>query len=121
MARLALDHLQFAIPEGGEARARAFWCGVLGCEEIAKPAALAGRGGLWLALADGFELHLGVDPDFHPAAKAHPGFRVAGLDAALARLARAGIAAEQDLDTKGRRRAYLADPFGNRIELIEAA
>lgn len=71
MAAVRLDHVQIAIPTGGEDEARRFWSGLLRLEEIAKPAALAARGGLWFRLADA-ELHLGVDPDVRPAAAAVP-------------------------------------------------
>lgn len=46
---LALDHVQVAIPAGGEDRARAFYGGLLGLKEIPKPAALSARGGVWYA------------------------------------------------------------------------
>jgi hypothetical protein len=77
---VALDHVQLAMPPGGEAAARAFYVGVLGLVEIPKPAELEGRGGVWFGV-EGVELHLGVDPDFRPARKAHPGLRVTGLPA----------------------------------------
>jgi len=60
---VALDHVQLAMPPGGEAAARAFYVGVLGLVEIPKPAELEGRGGVWFGV-EGVELHLGVDPDF---------------------------------------------------------
>ncbi len=37
---IALDHIQLAIPAGGEQRARAFWTGLPGLAEIDKPEAL---------------------------------------------------------------------------------
>ena len=42
-----LDHVQLAIPSGGEERARAFYVEVLGFEEVEKPPHLAQRGGAW--------------------------------------------------------------------------
>ena len=42
---VAIDHVQLAMPEGGENAARAFYAGVLGLAEIPKPAELAGRDG----------------------------------------------------------------------------
>ncbi len=66
------------------------------------------------------ELHLGVDPDFHTAAKAHPGFVVENLNALAERLRQAGYELKPDTPIAGRRqRLFTADPFGNRIELIE--
>lgn len=75
-----LHHAQLAMPQGEEARARDFFVGVLGMTEIAKPPVLAERGGAWFR-AGGLELHLGVEPDFQPARKAHPGVLVDDLDA----------------------------------------
>lgn len=88
---LALDHIQIAIPAGGEDAARAFWCAGLGLAEIAKPDALKARGGLWLAL-NGAELHLGVEPDFTPARKAHPGFAVIDIDTVAGSLPKTPLA-----------------------------
>ena len=42
-----LDHVQLAMPPGGEDRARAFYDGVLGIPEIPKPPDMAQRGGCW--------------------------------------------------------------------------
>jgi catechol 2,3-dioxygenase-like lactoylglutathione lyase family enzyme len=88
-------------------------------EEVAKPDALRARGGVWLR-AGGAELHLGVEPSFAPARKAHPAFVVRGLGALVARLAEAGVevTAGEPLPRIAAR-VFLADPFGNRIELLE--
>ncbi len=118
MAGLALDHLQIAIPAGGEERARAFYGGLLGLAETPKPEILRGRGGLWFALEGGIGLHLGIDPAFRPATKAHPGFLSGDLGALLARLESAGHDIMRGRDPQGRARAYVDDPFGNRLELI---
>jgi len=115
---LGLDHVQLAMPRGGEARARAFYGGVLGLAERAKPADLAARGGCWFA-APGVELHLGVEEPFRPAAKAHPALLVADLAAMRARLARHGVAFKDGTPLDGYARGDVADPFGNRIELMQ--
>lgn len=119
-AILGIDHIQLAIPVGGEAAARRFYGAVLGLAEVAKPPELAGRGGAWFE-AGPIRLHLGVEHEFQPARKAHPAFDVAGLAAIVARARAGGYFAEEDAAMPGVRRAFLADPFGNRIELIEAA
>jgi len=117
---LGLDHVQLAIPPGGEARARPFYLGVLGLTELAKPAALAARGGAWFQ-AGTVQLHLGVESDFRPARKAHPALIVADLSAVLARARAAGVAVREDDPDPDprRRRAFVDDPFGNRLELVE--
>jgi catechol 2,3-dioxygenase-like lactoylglutathione lyase family enzyme len=115
---VVIHHVQLAMPPGQEAAARAFYEHVLGLTEIAKPAVLAGRGGAWFR-ADGIELHLGVEDDFRPARKAHPGLLVTDLDQRAARLAAAGHSVAWDGDFPGMRRFYTADPFGNRLELLQ--
>ncbi|EBA09471.1 hypothetical protein [Sagittula stellata] len=114
----SLDHIQLAMPEGEEGRARAFWGGLIGLAELEKPEALRARGGVWFAL-DGAELHLGVEPGFAPARKAHPGLRVSGIDAVAAALSDAGHPVKWDEKIAGRRRFFTEDPFGNRVEFLE--
>src|SRR5262245_38897774 len=114
---LALDHVQIAMPPGGEDAARAFYDGLLGLPEVAKPEALAVRGGCWFARG-GVQIHLGVEPGFRPAGKAHPALRIADLDGLAATLAAAGHRVDWDDELPGVRRCYTDDPFGNRIELI---
>jgi catechol 2,3-dioxygenase-like lactoylglutathione lyase family enzyme len=87
---VGLDHVQLAIPAGGEKAAREFYCGILGLSEKAKPPHLAGRGGCWFA-GPGVELHVGIEEPFRPAAKAHPALLVSDLEAMRARLAEHGI------------------------------
>ena len=79
MQPIALDHVQLAMPEGGEDRAREFYAGVLGLSEVQKPAMLAMNGGAWFKSGD-VELHLGVERDFAPARKAHPALLYRDLD-----------------------------------------
>lgn len=113
----ALHHVQLAIPKGGEPRARAFYSGALGMHEIPKPAQLSGRGGCWFR-AGLVELHLGVEDPFTPARKAHPAFTVDDLSAAEAQCRTAAIPVTRDADLPNWRRFFIADPFGNRIEIL---
>ncbi|MBN8485113.1 MAG: glyoxalase [Sphingomonadales bacterium] len=120
MPRLvALDHVQLAMPAGGEDAARGFYTGLLGLPEVAKPPALAMRGGCWFESAE-VKLHLGVEADFRAARKAHPALLVDDLDALAALLTAAGHAVSPDEMLPGTQRCYVDDPFGNRIELIQA-
>jgi catechol 2,3-dioxygenase-like lactoylglutathione lyase family enzyme len=113
-----LDHVQLAIPPGGEELARSFYVEALGLEEVEKPKELSDRGGLWLQSGD-VHVHLGVDPDFHPAKKAHPAFRCTEYEALLLRLQRHDVElAREDRTVDGAPHCYLNDCFGNRIELI---
>lgn len=115
---MQLHHVQIAIPPREEDVARRFWIGLLGFIEIVKPPALAARGGLW-CVNDDVELHLGVEDDFRPARKAHPGFVVTDLDAIAGRLSSAGHDVRFDDLFPGHRRFYVDDPFGNRLEFLE--
>jgi catechol 2,3-dioxygenase-like lactoylglutathione lyase family enzyme len=114
-----IDHVQVAAPPDCEAEARAFYGELLGLEELPKPAELAARGGCWFR-AGVQELHVGVEQEFAPSRKAHPGFVVANLDELRRRLAASGITARDDDTIPGVRRFYTADPFGNRLEFREA-
>ncbi|GLZ47536.1 glyoxalase [Actinomycetospora sp. NBRC 106375] len=113
-----LHHTQLAMPAGKEDAARGFYAGVLGMVEIAKPPVLAARGGAWFR-GGGLELHLGVEDDFCPARKAHPGILVDDLDDVARRVAATGQDVTWDGDFPGFRRFYAHDPFGNRLEFLE--
>ena len=115
MKILGIDHVQLAIPPGGEATARAFYGGVLGLTEVPKPEAMRARGGMWF---DG-GIHLGIEKDMRPSEKMHPALRVADLDAWKQRLLGAGYEWKDADDLPGVRRGHTKDPFGNRIELVE--
>jgi catechol 2,3-dioxygenase-like lactoylglutathione lyase family enzyme len=118
MRIVGVDHVQLAMPAGGEDAARRFYGDVLGLEEIAKPASLVGRGGAWFR-GGSVELHLGVEDDFRPARKAHPALRVRGLSGLIRRCVDAGHPVERAVPVPGVERVYVDDPFGNRIELVE--
>lgn len=113
-----LHHVQLAVPPGAEDRCRAFWGEVLGMEELEKPQALAARGGCWFR-GGGVEVHLGVEEDFRPAGKAHPGILVRSLDALARRLRELGHEVVWDDAFPGHRRFYASDTFGNRLEFLE--
>jgi catechol 2,3-dioxygenase-like lactoylglutathione lyase family enzyme len=107
------------MPAGGEDRARAFYRDILGIAETPKPANLAKRGGCWFE-RDDLKVHLGVEADFRPARKAHVALLVSDLAALKEKLRTAGYALKEDEPLEGYHRIYVDDPFGNRIELMEA-
>ncbi|HWI96872.1 MAG TPA: VOC family protein [Solirubrobacterales bacterium] len=111
--------MQVAAPPGCEDAARRFYGGLLGLTELEKPEALRGRGGVWFACG-AHQLHIGIEPGFSPAAKAHPALRVAlkDLDRLAERLGEAGLEVRWDEAIPNVRRFYTADPWGNRVELI---
>jgi catechol 2,3-dioxygenase-like lactoylglutathione lyase family enzyme len=113
-----IDHVQLAMPAGGEDQARVFYGGMLGIQEVPKPANLAKRGGCWFERGD-LKIHLGVEMDFRPARKAHLALLVADLPALQKKLSASGCALKEDEPLVGYHRIYVDDPFGNRIELME--
>jgi len=115
---VGLDHVQLAMPAGQEDAARHFYVGLLGLVEVPKPAHLAARGGAWFESAD-VKVHLGVDTDFRPARKAHPGLLVSNLPDLLEALRKAGHEVVDGEPLAGYEHAYVDDPFGNRLELME--
>jgi catechol 2,3-dioxygenase-like lactoylglutathione lyase family enzyme len=116
---VGIHHVQLAMPPGEEETARGFYRDVLGLQEIPKPPKLAERGGCWFA-GPNTAIHLGVEEGFSPAMKAHPALIVGDLDAIAERLGQHGIPVQPDDGIPGLRRVYTSDPFGNRIELVEA-
>jgi catechol 2,3-dioxygenase-like lactoylglutathione lyase family enzyme len=117
---VGLDHVQLAMPARGETAARRFYAETLGLREVEKPADLAGRGGCWFVGPGGTAIHLGVDERFIAAKKGHPCLVVADLDVARRVLEVAGAPITEDEAATGIARCYTADPFGNRIELVDA-
>ena len=113
-----IDHVQITIPVGQEQVARAFYCGVLGLVEIEKPAPLAERGGLWLAIG-GQQLHIGVEDGVDRSlSKAHIAYQVANLEEWQARLEESGCLILDSVPIPGFDRFETRDPFGNRMEFI---
>lgn len=115
---VAIDHVQLAIPPGGEAAARGFYGAVLGFVEVPKPAPMAVRGGMWFQ-AGPVGIHIGIEPEMRPSVKAHPALLVDDLDAFVARLVAAGFEWKPSDELPDTRRGHTKDPFGNRIELIQ--
>jgi catechol 2,3-dioxygenase-like lactoylglutathione lyase family enzyme len=99
-----------------------FYGELLGLAEVAKPAPLRARGGVWFELGAG-QLHIGIEDPFSPALKAHPALAVpeAAIDALAARLLAGGASVDWDYALSEVRRFFTADPWGNRIELVSVA
>ena len=125
---MRLHHVQVSCPPGGEDAARRFYAEALGLAEVAKPAALAGRGGCWFRAYDDqgdvtAEIHVGVEEPFVPARKAHPALvldDVAALDLLAARLRAADVPVDEtERETfGGHLRFHTTDPHGNRVEVL---
>ena len=106
------------MPPGLGRQAREFYEGMLGIPEVPKPPDLAKRGGAWFERG-ALKIHLGVGADFRPARKAHPALLVVGLLSLIEHLKAHGVAVVEDEPLEGYLRVYVADPFGNRLELME--
>jgi len=113
-----IEHIQLAMPAGQEDAARHFYSGLLGIPEVPKPPDLAKRGGVWFE-SDRVKVHLGIDPDFRAARKAHPGLLVRDLNELILKLRAAVVEVVEAEPLTGYSHVYIADPFGNRIELME--
>lgn len=118
MSIVGIDHVQLAMPHAGEEAARRFYCGVLGMQEVEKPAHLAVSGGCWFS-SGAAHIHLGVEDGHRPSRKAHPALLVDDLAALSHRLEMAGMPFTSGKQLSGYRRGDTTDPFGNRIELME--
>jgi catechol 2,3-dioxygenase-like lactoylglutathione lyase family enzyme len=117
---LGLDHVQLAMPSGEEERARSFYGRLLGMTELAKPPALASRGGCWFQSGSAI-IHLGVETPFAPAKKAHPAFLVDDLEALQDQLTAAGYdCIRADGEIEGVTRFHTHDSLGNRVEFQQA-
>ena len=125
MKILRIDHVQLAIPPGGEAAARAFYGELLGLASVPKPEPMRARGGMWF---DG-GIHLGIEDGMRPSQKMHPALVVDDLDALVGKLVAAGYEWKpspvgdfqgSSNELPGVQRGHTRDPFGNRIELIAA-
>ena len=112
-----IDHIQIAAPSGSEDAARTFYGDLLGMEEISKPENLKRRGGCWFQCGL-HEVHIGIQQDFMPAKKAHPGFTVNALEQLKIRLEEADYMISEEPPIEGRSRFFTHDPFGNRIEFL---
>lgn len=120
---MRIHHVQLGIPAGSEEEGRRFYVDGLGLTEVPKPAELARRGGAWFRSDGGAEIHLGVEAEHRPQAKAHPALAVdtvAELEALGERLRSMGY----DVDWSQRHNAetfqrfHVHDPAGNRVEIV---
>jgi diguanylate cyclase (GGDEF)-like protein/PAS domain S-box-containing protein len=117
---LGIDHVQLAMPAGEQAVAEAerFYSGVLGLRRVPKPPGTA-PDGCWFA-GPQVQVHLGVEPDFRPATRAHPALLVDDLDVVCQRIVDAGGEVRPAAPGTGVARVHTDDPFGNRVELVQA-
>jgi len=118
-AVIGIHHVQLAMPLGGEDAAKRFYSGMLGIPEVSKPLPQAKRGGVWFE-TDHVRVHLGIEQDFRPAKKAHPGLLVQNLKVLSQRLVQAEYEVTNGEPLEGYEHIYVNDPFGNRLELLQS-
>ena len=117
---LGVQHAQITIPAGAESEAREFYCRVLGLPEIAKPESLQGRGGFWLEIG-AFQIHVGTEDGFdRTKTKAHVAYQVENLRLWREKLETRGVVILEGVPIPGYDRFEFRDPFGNRVEFLEA-
>jgi catechol 2,3-dioxygenase-like lactoylglutathione lyase family enzyme len=117
---LSIHHVQITIPKGAEEAARDFYCRRLGLKEVPKPASLEGRGGFWLEVGDR-QVHVGTEDnvDRHTT-KAHVAYLVDDLAGARKLLTEIGVEIVDGIPIPGYLRFEFRDPFGNRVEFLQA-
>lgn len=117
---IRLNHADIIIPRGSESIAREFYCAFLGFREIEKPADLQKNGGLWLQVGES-QVHLSIQDGFDPSkTKSHLAYEVSDLNSLKSALADRGIRWNDNSSVPGFIRGDIRDPFGNRIEFLQA-
>jgi catechol 2,3-dioxygenase-like lactoylglutathione lyase family enzyme len=118
---LKVQHAQITIPKGAETEAREFYCRFLGLQELPKPESLQGRGGFWLGVG-AFQVHIGTEDNFdRTQTKAHVAYEVENLDAWREKLENRGVKILEGVPIPNYNRFEFRDPFGNRVEFLEAS
>ena len=120
LAARRLNHITLAVPAGEHEKARNFYGGLLGLEEIPRPAALnAVYDLMWFQFLD-IQLHLDFTPPWTtPAENRHVALEIRDLPAVRRYLESRGATLREAVPMADRARFYLLDPFGNHFELLE--
>lgn len=114
-----IHHVQITIPKETEEKAKNFYCGILGLQEIEKPESLKGRGGFWLKVGDK-DVHIGTEDDFDRLkTKAHIAYEVEDISYWKNRLTKENIQILDGVPIPNFERFEFRDPFGNRVEMIQ--
>lgn len=117
---LGIHHAQITIPRGAEDEARTFYCRLLRLKEIPKPDALDGRGGFWLEVGDR-QVHVGTEDNVERnTTKAHVAYLVENIESWRRTLGENNVDITDGVPIPGYRRFEFRDPFGNRVEFVQA-
>lgn len=114
-----VDHLQIAVPRALEEECLAFYRHVLGLVEIPKPPELRARGGAWFQLSN-LQVHVGLDAEPSTESRRHICFLVRDIAAARVQIEARGVDVEAEAMAEGRRRFFVRDPAGSRIEFAQS-
>lgn len=118
-----LHHVNLSVPEtidgapGTEAEAA--WLLGLGYRRIEGGPEISAMATVhWFEADDGSQVHLTLDPDHAPSARAHTAIRLDdALDPTIARLEASGVTT-RTIEFDGDRHVFATDPAGNLWELI---
>jgi catechol 2,3-dioxygenase-like lactoylglutathione lyase family enzyme len=113
------DHVNLGVPVGVMDTQVAFLVEILGYRRVDPGPEIRARANpMWFEGDDGGQVHLSLDPEHRPAARAHLAVRVgADLAATGERLTRRGYPCDP-ITFGGHDRLLTKDPAGNRWELI---
>jgi catechol 2,3-dioxygenase-like lactoylglutathione lyase family enzyme len=109
-------HVNLGVPVDGVDSQSAFLIDVLGFRSIGPGDDAATRGAIWFEGEDGGQIHLSVDPEHRPAARAHVAVVLDNLTDVEDRLRATGVNCSAN-ETNGRKVVLCRDPAGNRWEL----
>ena len=111
--------LKSLFPQAGKTKRGSFTAAPSVCRKVEKPAALAGRGGLWLQVGDQ-QVHIGTEAGVdRMATKAHLAYEVTNLAHWRQALEALGLEVLESVPIPGVDRFEFRDPFGSRVEFIE--
>ena len=116
----SVHHVQITIPKGAEEKAKQFYCGILGLNEKEKPDSLKRRGGFWLE-AGKIDIHVGIEDGVDRyKTKAHIAYEVDNLAYWRNKLEKNQIKITEAIPIPKYDRLEFRNPFGNRVEMIQA-
>jgi len=114
----ALHHVNVTVPAELEVATKEFYGGVLGLNQLPKPAT-SRQSGAWYQIGD-TQLHLSVDDEPAELSSRHICFTVSDLAEAEKRFRSAGVEVSPDpRPVPGSPRFYVRDPGGNRLEIVQ--
>jgi catechol 2,3-dioxygenase-like lactoylglutathione lyase family enzyme len=115
---VAFHHVNLSVPEGGVDAEASFLIDVLGYRRIAAGPELERFHPNWFEAHDGSQVHVGVDPDHRPAARAHVAVAFGpGLADVEHHLKEKGIDYNSSQTPGFPSTIFCQDPAGNRWEL----